>query len=64
MVPYNLDKQTAKISSLSSRNAGKYQFIMVEDVSPEIDLLEKAATIKKTEYSPLGTELIKQTDIA
>ena len=37
---------------------------MVEDVSPEIDLLEKAATIKKTEYSPLGTELIKQTDIA
>ena len=37
---------------------------MVEDGSPEIDLLEEAATIKGIEYSPLGTELIKQTDIA
>ena len=28
------------------------------------DLLEKAATIKRFEYSPLGKELKAQTDIA
>ena len=30
----------------------------------EKDLLEKAATIKRFEYSPLGSELKKYTDIA
>ena len=30
---------------------------------PEKDLLEKTATIKTFEYSPLGSELEKQTDI-
>ena len=34
------------------------------DVSPEKDLLEKAAAIKILEYSPLGSELKKQTDTA
>ena len=34
------------------------------DVSPEKDLLEKAAAIKILEYSPLGSELKKQTDSA
>ena len=29
----------------------------------EEDLLEKAATIKRFEYSPLGSELKKQTNI-
>ena len=34
-----------------------------EDVLPEKDLSEKAATIKRLEYSPLGNELTKQTSI-
>ena len=35
-----------------------------KDVFPEKDLLEKAATIKRFEYCPLGKELKSQTDIA
>ena len=37
---------------------------MGEDASPEKGLLEKAATIKRFEYPPLGKELKKQTSIA
>ena len=33
------------------------------DVLLEEDLLEKAATIKRFEYSPLGSKLKKQTNI-
>ena len=43
---YNLDRQTAKISALSSRNVSKYEFLTGKDVLPEKDLLEKAATLK------------------
>ena len=50
--------------ALSSGNFGKYKFITDENVSSEKDLLEKAATIKRSEYSPLGSELKKRTDIA
>ena len=60
---YNLDRQTAKISALSSGNVSKYKFLTGKDVSPEKDLLEKAATMKRLEYSPLGKELKAQTDI-
>ena len=42
----------------------KYEFLTGEDVLPEKDLLEKAASIKRYKYSPLGSELKKQTDIA
>ena len=35
-----------------------------KDVLAEKDLLEKAATMKRFEYPPLGSELKKQTDIA
>ena len=35
-----------------------------KDVLPEKDLLEKAATRKWFEYSPLGKELKAKTDIA
>ena len=35
-----------------------------KDVLPEKDLLEKAAIMKRYEYSPLGKELKPQTDIA
>ena len=48
---YNLDRQTAKILELSSRNVAKYEFSLDEYVKPERGLLEKAATIKIFEYS-------------
>ena len=53
-VQYNLEKQTAKISALSSLNFSKYEFLTSKDVLSEKELLEKAAAIKRFEYSPLG----------
>ena len=35
----------------------KYEFLTAKDVLLEKDLLEKAATKKRFEYSPLGKEL-------
>ena len=35
---YNLDRQTAKISALSSGNLSKYQFLTGKDVLSEKDL--------------------------
>ena len=35
-----------------------------KDVLPEKDLLEKASTMKRFEYSPLGKEIKTQTDMA
>ena len=61
---YDLERQTAKISSLSSGNVSKYEFLIDKDVSPEKDFIEKAATIKIFEYSLLGKELKAHTDIA
>ena len=61
---YNWDRQTAKISALSSENVGKHEFLTSDNVLPEKGLLEKAASMKRFEYSPLGNELKKQTDIA
>ena len=49
---------------MSWGNVCKYEFLTGEDVLSEKGLLEKAATIKRFEYSPLGKELKKQTDIA
>ena len=43
---FSVDRQTAEISALSSRNASKYEFLTDKNVLPEKDLLEKAATIK------------------
>ena len=60
---YDLDKQTAKISALSSGNNGKYKFLTGEDIFPEKPLLEKTAAIKRFGYSLLGKDLKKQTDI-
>ena len=48
---YNLYQQTAKISALSSEDFGKFEFLTGEDVN-----------IQRFEYSPLGSELKKQTD--
>ena len=61
---YNLDRQTAKISALSSGNVDKYEFLIGKDVLPKIDLLEKIAAIKKFEYFLLGKKLKKQTSVA
>ena len=61
---YNLDRQTAKISALSSGNLRKYEFLTGKDVLPENNLLEKVTTIKRLEYSPLDKKLKKQTSIA
>ena len=41
---YILDRQTAKISALSSRSVGKYEFLTRKDVLLEKYFLEKAAT--------------------
>ena len=49
---------------MSSGNASKHEFLTGKDVLPEKDLLEKDATMKRFEYSPLGKELKAQTDIA
>ena len=49
---YNLDRETAKISALSSGNVRKCEFLTVKDVLLEKDLLEKAVTIKRFEYAP------------
>ena len=51
---YNLDRQTAKISALSSGNNRKYEFLTCKDILPEEDLLEKTAALKRFVYSPLG----------
>ena len=56
---YTLDKQTAKNSALSSGNADKHKFLTGKEALPEKGLLEKAATIKRFEYSPLCSELKK-----
>ena len=61
---YDLDRQAAKISVLSSGNVGKYEFLISKNVLLEKVLLEKATAIKKFEYSPLGSELKKRTGLA
>ena len=43
---YDLDRQAATISTLSSGNVSKYEFLTSKYVLADTDLLEKAATIK------------------
>ena len=50
---YNLEIQTAKISTLSSETVSKYEFLTGKDVLPEKNLLEKVITVKRFEYSQL-----------
>ena len=59
---YDLDRQID--FCFSSRNVSKYEFLNGKDVLPEIDSLEKAAAIKRFEYSPLGNKLKAQTENA
>ena len=59
---YDLDRQTAKISALSSGNVSKYEFLTGKNIFSEKDLLEKAAALKRLEYSPFGKAFEKQTN--
>ena len=52
---YDLGRQTVKIFALPSGNVSKYELLTGQDVLPEKHLLEKAATMKRFEYSPLQT---------
>ena len=48
----------------TSWNVSKYQVLTGKDVLTQKYLLEKAATIKRFEYSPLGKKLKAQNDTA
>ena len=61
---YDSGRQPAKILALSSGNVGKYEFLKGKNILPEKGLLEKAATIKRFEYSLLGKEFQAQNDNA
>ena len=49
----NLDRRTANIFALLSGNVNKYEFLTDKYILPENGLLEKAATVKRFEHSPL-----------
>ena len=50
---YNLDREAAKISALSSKELKKYEYLTVEDVGYKPGVVERT----KFEYSPLGEVL-------
>ena len=56
---YDINKETAKISALSSRKIHKYQYLTGEDILPsnQKQIIEQA----KFTYSPLGKAFDKQT---
>ena len=47
---YDLDREAAKISALSSNNLDKYEYLTGEDLDLKPSTVEQA----KSEYSPLG----------
>ena len=61
---YNLDRQTAKIYASSTGNISKYEILTSKSVLPEKYFLEKAAALKRFEYSSLVSEFKKQTSVA
>ena len=52
---YDLDRKAAKISTLSSNNLDKYEYLTGEDLRLKPITVEQA----KFEYSPLGMSLNK-----
>ena len=50
--------------ALSQGDVNKYESLTGKYILQEKDLLEEAAKIKRFEYSSVGNELKKQTDIA
>ena len=57
---YNLERQTTFLSG----NVSEYKFLTGKGVLPKKDLLQKAATMKRFEYSQLGKELKLQNSVA
>ena len=55
---YDLDREAAKISALSSGELGKYEYLTGEDLGYKPGVAEKA----KFEYSPLGKVFNKGLD--
>ena len=55
---YDLDRQTAKISALSSGDLEKHEYLSGEDLGYKPDVVQKA----KFEYSPLGQVFNKGLD--
>ena len=49
---YDLDREAAKISALSSGELEKYEYLTGEDLGYKPDVIQKA----KFEYSPLARE--------
>ena len=47
---YDLDRQTTKISALSSKDLEKYEYLTGEDLRYKPDVIQRA----KCEYFPLG----------
>ena len=47
---YDLDRQNAKISALSSGELDKHEYLTCEDLGYKPDVVQKA----KFEYSPMG----------
>ena len=55
---YDLDREAAKISALSSGELEKYEYLTGEDLGYQPDVVQKA----KCEYSPLGKVFNKGLD--
>ena len=49
-VRFNLYRQTAMISALSSENVSKYEFLTGKDVLPEKNLIEKVSASRRIGY--------------
>ena len=61
---YDLDRQTAKISALSSVNISKYENLTGKKCFIRKRLARKKNTMKRLEYSRLGIEIKPQTNIS
>ena len=57
-VQYDLDREAAKISALSSGELEKFEYLTGEDLGYKPDVIQKA----KFEYSPLGKVFNKGLD--
>ena len=57
-VQYDLDREAAKISALSSGELQKYEYLTGEDLWYKPDVVQKA----RSEYSPLGKVFDKGLD--
>ena len=52
---YDLDREAAKISAISSKGLEKYKYLTGEDLGYKPDVIQRA----KFEYSPLGEDFNK-----